>query len=84
MSAGDSIPLYLEESGLCPECGNFLCGAYYRVNGHTACAICAIRARARKCRYLPIPTNAPLTRRLLDLVSTGIHSFYRLDGPHLP
>jgi len=36
------------EAGQCPICCNFLSGAYYRVNGQTACAVCAIQARARK------------------------------------
>jgi hypothetical protein len=31
----------------CPSCDIFLSGAYYLVNGHIACAVCAIQARAR-------------------------------------
>ncbi len=34
----------------CPICGTFLSGTYYRVNGETACAICAIQARARQTK----------------------------------
>jgi hypothetical protein len=35
-------------AGNCPICGNFLSGSYYRVNGQTACAVCAIQAHARE------------------------------------
>jgi hypothetical protein len=37
-------------AGECPICGNFLSGAYYRVNGQLACAVCAIQAGARETR----------------------------------
>lgn len=34
-------------AGHCPICRSFLSGAYYRIEGHLACAVCAIQARAR-------------------------------------
>jgi hypothetical protein len=37
-------------AGHCPICGSFLSGAYYRVDGYAACAVCAIQARARVTR----------------------------------
>ena len=37
-------------AGECPICGSFLSGAYYRVNGQLACAVCAIQAGARETR----------------------------------
>jgi hypothetical protein len=53
-------------AGECPICGNFLCGAYYRVNGRTACAVCAIQARARKT------SNIVLVRRALLVLGAAM------------
>jgi hypothetical protein len=47
-------------AGECPICGNFLSGAYYRVNGRTACAVCAIQHCARETRKVVFVRRALL------------------------
>jgi hypothetical protein len=47
-------------AGECPICGNFLSGAYYRVNGQLACAVCAIQAGTRETRRIVFVRRALL------------------------
>ena len=53
----------------CPICDSFLSGSYYRVNGQTACAVCAIQARARKT------SKFMLVRRALLALGTAMMCF---------
>jgi hypothetical protein len=63
----------------CPSCGNFLCGAYYRIEGKTACVICAIQALARQKDET---RTSSVLGRMFGLVGANPPSFNKLDGPH--
>jgi hypothetical protein len=67
----------------CPTCGNFLCGVYYCVNGKTACALCAIQARARRSNENRTPFGRFLSfDRLLNILASRSRNLDQLDGPY--
>jgi hypothetical protein len=54
-------------AGHCPICANFLSGSYYRVEGRTACAVCAIQTRARHTEQVMFVRNLVLATGALIL-----------------
>jgi hypothetical protein len=63
----------------CPDCDNFLCGSYYRVNGKMTCVICAIQALARRTNEF---RTSSVLGRMCGMVGAKPLSFDKLDGPY--